>query len=151
MEVSCLCSASSTKLPTLAGCCSENFNFPPCFSAGVIIRYVWIWCGILNGPWRRPTIHLPPAPGPTSSKRRLWNGLARALRQWSLSKEWWTFAHKTDEWLMAPSQMALRSLVYHFYYTHLHFHISYLHFLCRYKSGSLWLIRPLCSGARTTE
>lgn len=47
---------------------------------------------------------------------------------------------------MAPSQMALRSLVYHFYYTHLHFHISYLHFLCRYKSESLWLIRPLCAG-----
>lgn len=46
----------------------------------------------------------------------------------------------------APSQMALRSLVYHFYYTHLHFHISYLHFLCRYKSESLWLIRPLCAG-----
>lgn len=46
---------------------------------------------------------------------------------------------------MAPSQMALRSPVYHFYYSHLHFHISYLHFLCRYKSGSLWLIRPLCA------
>lgn len=46
---------------------------------------------------------------------------------------------------MAPSQTALRSPVYHFYYTHLHFHISYLHFLCRYKSDGLWLIRPLCS------
>lgn len=39
--------------------------------------------------------------------------------------------------------MALQSPVYHFYYTHLHFHISYLHFLPRYKSESLWLIRPL--------
>lgn len=47
---------------------------------------------------------------------------------------------------MAPSQMALRSPVYHFYYGHLHFHISYLHFLCRYKSAALWLIRPLCRG-----
>lgn len=46
---------------------------------------------------------------------------------------------------MAPSQTALWSPVYHFYYTHLHFHISYLHFLCRYKSDGLWLIRPLCS------
>lgn len=40
-------------------------------------------------------------------------------------------------------EMALQSPVYHFYYTHLHFHISYLHFLPRYKSESLWLIRPL--------
>lgn len=45
--------------------------------------------------------------------------------------------------------MALQSTVYHFYYTHLHFHISYLHFLPRrYKSESLWLIRPLPLGPR---
>lgn len=43
-------------------------------------------------------------------------------------------------------EMALQSPVYHFYYTHLHFHISYLHFLPRYKSESLWLIRPFALG-----
>ena len=75
----------------------------------------------------------------------------QAPGQWSLSSQWWTFAHKTDEWLMAPSQMALRSIVYHFYYTHLHFHISYLHFLCRYKSESLWLIRPLLQSESEKE
>lgn len=89
-----------------------------------------MWCAIS---------HLSP---PLRSEREC--GAPR--RQWSPSRPWWTSAHKTDEWVMAPSQMALRSPVYHFYYSHLHFHISYLHFLCRYKSESLWLIRPLCAG-----
>lgn len=55
------------------------------------------------------------------------------------SRGWWTAPYSWRVTRNGSAEPSISLLL-----RHLHFHISYLHFLCRCKSPSLWLIRPLC-------